>query len=95
MAAETIGAAGVVPLLSARAGRGGDQDIFRDRVGEEIGIGVVGPSFVSHTVSGAVGVAHEEAGFKSAEQAGIVVVRLKAKVFDEDRAARKSPFAGR
>ena len=95
MAAEAIGAAGVVPLLGPRAGRGGDEDIFRERVREEVGLGVVRPPFVSHTVSGAVGVAHEEASFKTAEQAGIVLVRRKGEVFDENRAVRERPLARR
>ena len=95
MAAEAIGAAGVVPLLRPRAGRGGDEDIFRERVREQVGIGVVRPPFVSDTVRGAVGVPHEEASFKTAEQAGIVLVRRKGEVFDEDRAVRKGPFACR
>src|SRR5215212_9596083 len=95
MAAEAIGAAGVVPLLGPRTGGGGDDDIFRDRVREEVGIGVVGPPFVCHTVSGAVGVADEEASFKTAEQAGVVLVRLKGEVFDEDRAVRERPLARR
>src|SRR5437016_14204834 len=95
MAAEAIGAAGVVPLLRPRAGRGGDEHIFRERVREEVGLGVVRPPFVSHTVSGAVGVAHAEASFKTAEQAAIVLVRRKSEAFDEDRLFRARTLARR
>ena len=95
VAAEAIQRAGIKPLLGAAAGGGGDENIFRQRVGDEVGVGVVRAPFVGDAIDGVVGVADYETGFEPAQHVGVRVVHGQGKMFYEHRAAGESPFTRR
>ena len=95
VATQAIERAGIEPLLRAGAGAGVDDDVFGERVGDEIGVSVVGAPFVSDAVNCAVSVANEETGFESFDEIWIGVVNRQVEMFDEDCAIGEGPFTGR
>ena len=95
VAGQAIRRAGIIPRLRAHAGGVGDEDVFVQAGGQQIGIAVVRAPFVSHAIDRAVDVAHEQPRFQSAHgHAGIGFIDDEIKIFHEHRAGRECPRIG-
>ena len=95
VASQAIRRAGIIPCLGADAGGVGDEDVFVQTAGEQIGVAVVRAPFVSHAINRAVDVAHEQPCFQTAQgDVGVGFVDDEIKIFDEDRSGRKRPGVG-
>jgi hypothetical protein len=55
-------------------------DGFGQIGGQQIGVAVVGAPFVGHAIDGAVGVAHQQAGFQAQQRGGIALIGCNSKV---------------
>ena len=93
VARQTILAAGIKPVLRARAGGGLDLNRFGEAGGDEVGIAVVRAPFVARAVNVVIRVAHQDARLEAAEDLRIRVVHGQVEVFHEDGAGGESPFA--
>ena len=91
VAGETVRLAGIIPGLRGDAAAIGDQDIFCETAGEQIGVAVIRPPFVSDAIGRAIDVADKHARFEAAQDSGVRGVGVELEGLHEHGSGRESP----